>query len=211
MQTLYKINCSLKEYDEKVKNKTWEFPSYKDCCAICKRSECACGNGFYDRPVVEKEEVIPDLCIKRFLCTTTGTTFSLLPNQLVPYSKYRISLMTYILELWNKCKKNIDAVLEEIVAVTSTTGDICTQIYDELNIYRIIYFRQIFESAIIKYRIWKKLNYEYRLETFIRYCSNKYYCTSEILNNKYYYANGGYQTNSQFLFGKASQFRHSKK
>jgi hypothetical protein len=194
MQILYKINASLSEYKDRVEDGTWEFPTYKDTQ----------GHGYYHRPVVnDKNEVIKDLPIKRYKKTKKRkvVTISLLPHQLIPYSKYRLSLITYIMDKWRKVGKNIYNTLNEI-----TRDGVSDELYNMAG-SQIYYFRKLFKLAMKKYLLYGKINSIYPLEKFIGLCSDYQYCHGETLGRRYYSRNGGYMNNSQFLFGKASQFR----
>lgn len=193
----YYIKVSITEYKKRIEYRTWKFPKYKD----------KFGHGYYYRTVVTLSGEIIKIPIKRYKKIKPGKnpTESLLPSQLIPYSKYELTLVTKVTSTWKKFKGNIKKTLDKI-----TTGDVCNKIYD-IGVSHLYYFSDIFELARRKYIIWQKTNLYYSLATFVRYCSKNRYCYAGILNNKYYYSNGGYQANSQFLFGKASQFRNTKK
>lgn len=196
---------SLSDYYRAVKENRWEFPSYKKRCPICGGRNCAEEHGEYSRQAFdENNELIKDLPIKRYICKKKVVTFSLLPYQLVPYSKYSIKLTTKVVDTWNKFGKNIYKTLDSI-----TVGNVCEELY-MIGASHIWYFLRLFEMARRKHLLWKKKSLDYPLERFIRYCSQDQYRYGETLSIRYYNGNGGYLNNSQFLFGRASQFRKSR-
>jgi hypothetical protein len=77
----------------------------------------------------------------------------------------------------------------------------------EVDRYHLSYFKKVFEVAKEKFILWKKRDKQYKLRGFISYCLRYEPEQSEGLSLEYYTDNGGYVTNSHFLFGKASQFR----
>lgn len=196
---------SLSEYYRAVKEDRWKFPSYKKRCPICGGRNCAEEHGEYNRQAFdENNRLIEDLPIKRYICKKKIVTFSLLPHQLVPYSKYSIKLTTQVLDTWDKFSKNIYKTLDHI-----TVGDICDELY-KIGASHIYHFLRLFDMARRKYLLWKKKGLDYPLDRFIQSCSRDQYCYGEVLSIRYYHGNGRYLNNSQFLFGRASQFRKSR-
>lgn len=108
------------------------------------------------------------------------------------------------MDTWNKVNKNAYKTLDRI-----TAGDICDELYN-IGVSHIYHFLRLFEMARRKYLLWQKGNLSYPFERFIQYCSRDRYYHAEVLGIEYYAGNGGYLDNSHFLFGRASQFRHSK-
>lgn len=110
LQLQYKIDCSLSNYQQLVEHNNWEFPSYDQCCAICKASDCAKFHGFYTREVVEEEGKGFEIWIARYLCHRKGEadpgahkTFSLLPHVLIPYRHYSAPVAYKIFQFSTDC------------------------------------------------------------------------------------------------------------
>ena len=200
MQDSYLTRAPLSEYDRSTKRKEWEFPKFKDYW----------GNGYYFRKHVisETDEVIERLLIKRYVkkkkVKGKEVTKSLLPCQLSPYKKYSIKVMAYVMSHWEKTEGKIRDTLDSI-----SFDGVCDEINDTIE-QQIYYIKKTFDLGRKKYLVWKKLNRTYSLESFIQLCSRHNYCHAETLSMSYYAGNGGYISNSQFLFGTASQFRRSK-
>ena len=142
---------------------------------------------------------IEKIPIQLYICKTQQLTFSLLPYQLVPYSKYPIKTTSKIMGSYWKFKN-----------ITKTLENICSQedvIYEllEIGISQIYQFIGLFKKALRKYIVWNNANIS--LEDFIKECGQKTFRNARELAWDYYCANGGYEANSHFLFGTASQFR----
>ena len=105
---------SLSEYYRKVKGKKEDIFEILDLsfdvynrCPLCGGSDCARFIEYYERQVIDENgtyyKAFP---IARFSCHRKGgepivkhKTFSLLPHQLVPYSKYSIAFIFKVLKL----------------------------------------------------------------------------------------------------------------
>lgn len=203
VQILLKVATDLLEYRTQVNKRTFKFPSYKSCCPICHRSDCADWHGYYCRPAYTKDnQFIKDLPIRRGFCRKKKITFSLLPQQLIPYSKYPLKLITDILDIWVRAGKNIYRTMNNICHVGEQD-----EATDEMGNSHIYYFRRVFERAREKFILWRKEARSYKIEKFIRYCQMYRPQQSEGLSLEYYSNNGSYVKSSHFLFGTASQFR----
>lgn len=170
------------------------------------------GNGKYCRKAYDEEgNLIEDLPIKRYKCRRNErlkkvpVTFSLLLSGLSPYRKYSLAIQAYFAEVWVKCKGKTKKVLEEICRIEEVTEELL-----KIEASNVDEFIKVFRNAFIKYRLWQK-KADYSLEEFIGNCSGLGDRGAERLAIEYYIAHGEYLVNSQFLFGKASQFRKSKK
>lgn len=148
--------------------------------------------------------------IKRGLCQKFRKTFSHLPQQLIPYSKYPIKFVTEVLDTWVESEKNAYETLRNIsfksLKSISYAGKY-EEAKEKIVTSHIHYFRKVFELAKDKFILWKKRNRAYKIERFIRYCEEYRPGQSEGLGLRYYTDNGGYIRSSHFLFGIASQFR----
>ena len=170
------------------------------------------GNGKYCRKAYDEEgNVIDDLPIKRYKCRRNErlkkvpVTFSLLLSGLSPYRKYSLAIQAYFAELWVKCKGKTKEVLEEICRMEEATEELL-----KIEASNVDEFINVFRNACIKYRLWQK-KADYSLEEFIGSCIGFEDRGAERMAIEYYNAQGGHLVNSQFLFGKASQFRQNKK
>lgn len=210
MQVPEKTGVEISEYDRKQKEGTWEGLTYRERCPMCGRSNCAVKHGSYNRRAFdEKGNFIKDLKIQRWRCRMKAKktkTFSALPEQLMPYSRYPVKTVTGILSRWKRFGGDTGKALETTFKKIENISD---ELLDtgESQVYRFI---KIFERARDKYIIWKRLNRGWSLESFIGLCSLNNYCHAEALSMSYYAGNGGYINNSQFLFGRASQFRNRR-
>jgi len=119
LQKIYPIGCSLSNYARSVKEKEWEFPSFRDCCPICFGKNCAKRNGFYTRVAIEKDGKEKDIPVARWECGRKGEvddsadrTFSLLPHPLVPYRRYSAAVQyeTFKQAAINGTKGALDAL-----------------------------------------------------------------------------------------------------
>jgi len=98
-QLQYKIDCLLSNYKQRVERNEWIFPTFKNCCPICKAANCATRHGYYERGVIEEDGILVQIPIARFICHRKGRvsssaakTFSLLPHVLIPYRHYSASV-----------------------------------------------------------------------------------------------------------------------
>jgi len=210
IQLPLKLICPLSEYDSKTKDGTWIFSCFKNCCPICHRPDCARLYAFYFRPAYdEKNRFIPALIIARYECRTNrakkkkSQTFSLLPDCLCPYRKYSIKITVQCVTVWQKYKQKISKTVKNIFLRDKDADE---KLFN-LEAPHISEFINLFKATLIKYRLWKNISREYGLVEFISLCGGNKYQQSVLLAREYYEGNGGVLKNSQFLFGKASQFR----
>lgn len=204
MQISYKIGTSLWKYYIEVRAGRWVFPDYYGKrCPVCRRLKCTCKHAFYSRQAFteDNKKHIPDLPIKRYRCKIKGVTISLLPVPLIPYHKYPVRTLSYIADWWRKLGGRVS---ETTANIFQEEEEVSIKLLD-IEPAGVYGFIQLFQDALTKYRIWQKRAYS--LTEFIVYCSGNDYCQAQSLALEYYESNGGYATNSQFLFGRASQFR----
>lgn len=186
----------------------WLFPCFQECCPICDQANCGAKHGFYYRPAFteDNKSFIPDIPIQRYKCRTKRITFSLLPHQLIPYSKYPIKTITGIMDAWKKLGQNLSQT-----AMSIFSGEnVCEELLN-IDVSHLCRFVRLFKNSLRKYILWQGVNCS--LGEFIGCCSRNGYRQARILAFDYYQHNGGYLSNSHLLFGKASQFRinpHSK-
>ena len=111
--------------------------------------------------------------------------------------------MSYCLSAWLLHGRKINKTVADIFTEIKDASERLTNIEPP----QLSGFIKLFESALIKYKIWKKISQTYSLERFVEYCSHNKYEQAEQTGVEYYEGNGGGIRNSQFLFGTASQFR----
>lgn len=196
-------------YVKQVATGLWEFISFRAKCPICHLPNCAVKNGHYKRSGYDKFFKLVEILVQRYLCRTnqrlgkTPLTFSVLPDCLIPYCKYSIKIMSYCLSEWLKYSQDMPETVKNIFTKIEGIGN---ELFN-LEGPQIATFIKLFEGALTKYKIWKRIDTTYSLERFIEYCSRNKYQQAEITGLEYYEGNGNHIKNSQFLFGKASQFR----
>lgn len=202
----------MREYKESAEEEGWEFPSFEEECAICLRSNCAKGNGFYSRNGFDKDNsYIEGIPIKRYICTTNiksgkdPKSFSLLLSCLNPYRKYSLSIMSYCAGVWKKCRGKMAEVISSLWAEENIDEELL-----KIEASQVMQFIQAIKSGLRKYILWTN-DYNCGMDEFIDYIADDCYRGAEILHKEYYEENGGYASNSHFLFGKASQFRSKRR
>ncbi len=94
LQVQYPVAVTLSRYAELVSRGQWSFPSYSQECPICGAHDCAIRCGYYRRQVIVVFAVI-EILVARYRCRRKGRaakgahlTFSLLPQEVHPYSRY---------------------------------------------------------------------------------------------------------------------------
>ena len=178
-------------------------------CPICGSSDCARFHKYYKRKVIDIDgSHYADFPIARFLCRNRRLTFSLLPDQLVPYRKYSLELIILILQLCYEEDRN--KALDQIgkVGIYSVTyyyilifikilkegleKAIVTGYYSELN--KIVGYQDSEEGRLISF-----IRFLRAFEFSERRCIIKGPCA---LSYDFYLRSDG-----RFLFGTPSQFR----
>lgn len=200
----------MREYKKAVEDREWEFPSFKEECAICLRSNCAKGNGYYCRNGFDNDNsYIRGIPIKRYVCIThkksgkDPKSFSLLLSCLSPYRKYSLRIMSYCAGIWKKCKGKITEAVNNLWREEDVDEEL-----SKIEESHVMQFLNVIGSALRKYALWKKVH-DCGMEEFIDYINNDGCRGAEMLHREYYDEHGGYMSNSHFLFGKASQFRRA--
>ncbi len=223
----------LSEYYQKVKHKGADFLeeleilfNIKERCPLCGGKDCAEILGKYPRGAVdERGTYYKALPVFRFECKREGgtpivdhRTFSLLPYQLIPYTKYSIP---FIINTQKKIYiegKSINKVLNYWV-LGNEYGT-----YLDIDQVRIKGFKPLllqtidkvlisgyYEEAANRFQI--SSNNE-RIKRFIEF--SEMFCCYKVepcirgpcgLGYDYYLRGDGYIGNSHFLFGTPSQFR----
>lgn len=233
IQVLISTKCTLAQYYSRVKGKRDDiFEALNllfdltDSCPLCGGSHCAQFIEYYHRQVIdEKGTYYKAFPIARFLCIRKGgkpivdhRTFSLLPYQLVPYSKYSIPFIFKVLKSIHMEDKSIMEV-QQYLSNFQETG-----IYVDLSAPSIYGFKRLILEAIDKLlssayyceaeNILQQPYGYCRIEAFIPF-AQEFCCYKVIpyirgpcaLSYDFYMQGGGWFRNSYFLFGTPSQFR----
>lgn len=233
VQILLYTKYTLKQYYQKVRYGGAEFLEemeasslYKERCPLCAGKDCAEFLGCYYRGVVdERGTYYKAVAVFRYRCNGKGSesivnhrTFSLLPYQLAPYTKYSIP---FIINTLNKMKTE-GKTIEEILNYWS--GDNEYGSWLNLDQMTIRGFKKFVVQTIDKMLIsgyyeeaisdFQSSSENERIKMFIEY-SEEFCCykTDPYIRGPcgigydYYLTGNGYIGNSHFLFGTPSQFR----
>lgn len=230
---LYTEN-TLSEYYAKVKGKKQNIVEildlpydFSDRCPVCGGRDCAKFLDYYLRGVVDENGTYyKSFPVARFLCNRKGSeqvtrhkTFSLLPYQLIPYTKYSLPFIIKVLKLRYIEDRSIYKLQEYLAAVEEANN-----IYLDLSVSRIYWFKQLALECIDKIlaagyykeagRELQQPSQQERIKRFIEF-TERFHCWKIkpyirgpcALSYDYYMEGGGYFRNIHFLFGTASQFR----
>jgi hypothetical protein len=233
IQILIHIKETLAQYYAKVKGKNYDLLQildlgldFRTCCPICGGENCARFIKYYTRGVIDENGTYyNNFPIARYLCDRRGgqsgvshKTFSLLPYQLVPYTKHSVPFIIKMLEVKHieglSISKLQDYVADfgedEILSITSDQlSDFKQLIHDAIN--KIMTTEHYLE---VREKISLMGSEQERLITFIEFAQG-FECFKidpQIrgpcgLPYDFYLTEGGYCHNAPFLFGTPSQFR----
>lgn len=220
------IKESLAQYYEKVKESYQDFLEILDldidfsgCCPICGGRDCPEFIGYYYRKAIDEEGTLfQDFPIARYLCRRDKKTFSLLPYQLVPYSRYSIALIIKTLEKkYTECLSIIQ--LQDYLA-GFREGSILSISHGEF-----AWFRRLIIGAVNKikgskyYPLFEEetKNITADKDLLLRFIefAKVFECLKFeppirgpcALGYDFYLNGGGYLRGAHFLFGTPSQFR----
>ncbi len=192
---------------------------------MCGAENCAQFIGYYYREVIdEKGTYYKAFPIARYLCNRKGKalsvthrTFSLLPCQLVPYSKYSLPFILNALRKVYGEDSSVKGLLDYLAGFGS--GE-----YIDLSASAFYAFRAFILTAIDKMLamgFYKEISAQLqtssekqRIRIFIVFAEDFSCCKTDpeirgpcALGYDYYMEDGGYMRNAHFLFGTPSQFR----
>lgn len=196
-------------------------------CPICGGKGCAIFIGYYERQVIdEKGTYYKAFPIGRYKCRRKGwslvvdhVTFSLLPYQLVPYTRYSIPYIIKVLTLRHIEGKSIYQLQDYLASFDNGEEQ-----YLDLNGASLYFFRALVLESIDKMLVsgnYPETEKEFsqpgsleRLKMFIGFAES-FECFGAKpsirgpcgLSYDFYLQGGGYFRNSYFLFGSPSQFR----
>lgn len=194
-------------------------------CPLCGAEDCARFLEYYYRGVIdEKGTYYKAFPIARYLCNRKGkalqvkdSTFSLLPYQLIPYTKYSIPFIINALKKVYAKDSSVKGLLDYLASFGS-------EAYMDLSVSTFYAFRTFILTVIDKmlatgfYReVAAQLQTpsgKERLRIFLVFAED-FTCFKikpEIrgpcaLGYDYYMQGGGHVRNAHFLFGTPSQFR----
>ena len=192
---------------------------------MCGAKDCAQFIEYYYRGVIdEKGTYYKAFPIARYLCRRKGTTrtvthrtFSLLPYQLVPYTKYSIP---FIINALKKVYGDDHSVKEFLDYLTGfAPGE-----YIDLSVSRFYAFRAFILTSIDKILamgFYKEVaaalqssSEKQRIKVFLVFAEEFTCCKTDhvirgpcALGYDYYMEDGDYMRNGHFLYGSPSQFR----
>lgn len=198
---------------------------FKAQCPLCGGKDCAQFIGYYYRGVVdEKGTYYKALPIARYLCNRKGSalsikhrTFSLLPYQLVPYTKYSIPFIIGCLKKVYGEDSSVKELLDylagvkagEYVELSPSTFDgfkafilTCINKMSALGFYKET--ESVLQSPFGNQRIKAFLVFA---EDFACYKTDHPIRGPCALGYDFYLSNGGCFRNGYFLFGTPAQFR----
>lgn len=217
---------NLTIYYHQVKDNRFDLPDFSHYCPICGAKDCAKFFTFYTREAVdEKGTYFKALPIARFKCCGKGrkmvfhNTFSLLPYQLIPYSKYSISFVMKIIEMLSVGHLAIDKILDNVANFNDREIlQLCARKIRDFKKLILLAQEKILTKKAYGSEIEITLNTRnitQRLKLFVEF-AYEFVCNKAdhsirgpcALAYDYYLLNGSFQNNAQFLFGTPSQFRN---
>lgn len=228
---------TISAYAEKVKAGKFTFPDFHNCCPICHGEECAVRIGYYYRNVIQIQEneesnyqerisVARYLCKKKNKPKVKNRTFSLLPDNLIPYYSYTIDTLIYIILqiLLNddsadnnpsdnypidKALENIDKVSPEETLLSEGILNRCLNIFRQARLKLILYSskKQSKHNPFPDLENLSEIDVLYFIIKFSIPGFPKIKSNANKLSLYYYFEEGSYIKNAHFLFGTAYQFR----
>lgn len=226
------IGYTLREYYSQVRDRDEDVievlglaNDFTYICPLCGAMECAQFSGYYYRGVVdEKGTYYKAFPIARYLCNRRGKafqvkhrTFSLLPYQLVPYSKYSIPFILNALRKVYGEDNSVKGLLDYLAGIKSEE-------YIDLSVSTFHAFKFFILTTIDKMLamgFYREIKSQFqspsrgqRVRIFLSFAEH-FTCLNispEIrgpcaLGYDYYMQDGGHMRNAHFLFGTPSQFR----
>jgi hypothetical protein len=194
-------------------------------CPLCGGKDCVKFIGYYYRGVIdEKGTYYKEFPIARYLCTRKGIavfvkdrTFSLLPYQLIPYTKYSIPFVIYSLRKLYDEDSSVKELLDYLAGVeTGQYIDLSSSTFYAFKAFILACITKILAVGFYK-EVASSLqspSEKERIKVFLVFVEDFICGKASVLirgpcalGYDYYMANGGYLKNGHFLFGTPSQFR----
>ena len=228
IQIPYHIKVSLQEYYEDFD--TWLIPDFSDKCPICGGIDCATFLGYYIRTAICPLTgfSVPDLPILRYLCHDKGNarvcdhiTFSLLPNELVPFRQLSLDFM--VRAIWFKVSRHLsftramDVIEDELNCLGDVANfiNISTMMSWQLMILTAFGLFMSTDVNMVSKFSYEQLQNTDDLKLFLEILINHQSQSSNhpirgpnAFAMDYYQQSGGSEQHAVFLFGRASQHRN---
>ncbi|MEW6439288.1 MAG: hypothetical protein AB1508_19225 [Pseudomonadota bacterium] len=237
IQILLYTQERLAEYYQKVKGKSYDLVElldlevdFKNHCPLCGGADCAIFIGYYHRGVIDENGTyFKEFPIARYLCQGKGKrepeadrTFSLLPYQLVPYTKYSLPFII----------KSLRGRYEEGLSIARLQDHLAGFGQDKIlpiSADQLTDFKQIVIEAVAKITVsghYQELKEGIFLTgsdgeivaALIKFASCFECCKTDPgirgpcgLGYDFYLNEGGFLHNARFLFGTPYQFRGRKR
>jgi len=209
-----------------VQARNFTFPNFHEKCPLCHGKDCAVRTGYYYRWALDidpdtKKIVILLIPIARYLCKMKQQpkhkhrTFSMIPDTLIPYRRFSIDLLMFILQLLIIEKfssvetlNKIDSYSPDACIVSGKTLARLLILFEQTRIKLIIYFQQYTDRyrAPPDFSSFTTKETLYFLMRYPKPQAEGLHCAAYYLSFEYYNQNGSYLKNARFLFGTASQF-----
>ena len=93
MQILHPFAGSIQEYSLQISDPDLWRPA---CCPLCYARDCMIAHGFYGRTLVDLE-FDGLIRVRRYLCSLCRRTVSLLPEFVLPYLRFSLSIISLFL------------------------------------------------------------------------------------------------------------------
>ena len=193
--------------------------SFRDCCPLCKGINCIGFLGTYDRNAVSSSGTFyEDFSILRFRCHEKGIknsphkTFSLLPYELIPYTKYSIDFMFIIANSLYVLGKSKKTTVDDASKLLGSEFIPPVSMISKIKEYIIKAIDKVIISGyypdLIDYLNTSDIRV--KIKSFLKYLTLEYGCPIRgpcKMSYEYYDKNGKYKNNGSFLFGTPSQMR----
>jgi hypothetical protein len=232
IQILTLIGYTLKGYYSQVNGKVADVATLLDLpydfaaqCPVCGGKDCARFIGYYYRCVIdEKGTYYKAFPIARYLCNQKESalsikhrTFSLLPYQLVPYTKYSIPFIMSCLKKVYGEDSSVKELLDYLAGFeTGAYVELSTSVFHAFKAFILTCINKM--SAMGFYReaeaALQNPSRKQRIKAFLIFTED-FACHKAdqpirgpcALGYDFYLSNGGCFRNGYFLFGTPSQFR----
>ena len=189
------------------------YKQYGDKCPLCGQKECLQYIGTYIRQVIYIDKEITKYYdnyeIVRFLCNKKKCTVSLLPAGLIPYRKYSISFINIIL-MWYLLDKKSLPQINNIIS-NQYSPDYLFLTYHTIQVFMKYLLIAINTHSVVKNtNTFKEDTIKNQIIAFIQnmdvYENNKIRGPDGFAFD-FYFQEGHYRKQAQFLFGIPWQYR----
>lgn len=217
IQILYSFAERLSIYLEHYRQGVLELPDFHACCPLCGARKCAEFLGYYQRAVVlEDGRLIADFPIARYRCRRRGSkaerhphkTFSLLPHQLVPYSRISLPYLEQLMERYRELDCDIDVFLKEQSPSSLSHLEWGLELLDQAYGKLKATARSWPQLDLPATAGWRDLLGDFWLGVLsFRYREGQTLTGLAALGLDFYHRGGGWRMQAYFLWGTPSQFR----